>query len=197
MSLPILRLSYNKIGEIAEDFLSRHHPQLTLPIPIEEIAEQKLRLKIEQRANLRRDFDVDGFLVSDLKTIFIDLDMYWNIENRAKFTIAHEIGHLILHEEIFRNLEINSVERLNQLATKITKEEYGWLEYQAYSFASQTLVPKKLLLSEIKNRIGKTPSMEAPEIFAPIAQDLLQVFQVSGEVLLRRLQKEGIVKSNS
>ena len=69
-----------------------------------------------------------------------------------------------------------------------------WLEYQAYSFASQVLVPKNLLFAKIKKRIGKVPQSETPEILAPIAQDLLDVFKVSGEVILRRLQREGIVK---
>lgn len=197
MILQIQRLSYQRIGQIADKFLSRYHPKLSLPIPIEEIAEQKLNLKIVQEMNLKKDYDIDGFLTSDLTIIFIDFDLYLNFENRTRFTIAHEIGHFILHGELFKKLNINSVDQLNELAVKITDEEYRWLEYQAYSFASHTLVPKQLLLNEIKKRIGKIPRLEAPEILAPIAQDLLNVFQVSGEVMLRRFEKEEIVRSNS
>jgi Zn-dependent peptidase ImmA (M78 family) len=197
MSLPIQRLSYNKIGQIADEFLASRYPSLVLPIPIEEIAEQKLKLKIIQQVNLKSEYDIDGFLASDLNTIFLDLNMYWNFANRAKFTIAHEIGHIVLHGEIFKKLEINSVEKLNEMSVKLTEEEYGWLEYQAYSFASQVLVPKKLLFSELKKKLGKIPSLEAPETFAPIAQELLDTFQVSGEVILRRLQREGIIKASS
>lgn len=197
MSLQIQRLSYQRIGQIADKFLSKYHPKLSLPIPIEEIAEQKLNLKIVQEMNLKKDYDVDGFLTSDLTIIFIDFDLYLNFENRTRFTIAHEIGHFILHGELFKKLNINSVDQLNELAVKITDEEYRWLEYQAYSFASHTLVPKQLLLNEIKKRIGKIPRLESPEILAPIAQDLLNVFQVSGEVMLRRFEKEEIVRPNS
>lgn len=197
MSLQIQRLSYQRIGQIADKFLSKYHTKLSLPIPIEEIAEQKLNLKIVQEMNLKKDYDIDGFLTSDLTIIFIDFDLYLNFENRTRFTIAHEIGHFILHGELFKKLNINSVDQLNELAVKITDEEYRWLEYQAYSFASHTLVPKQLLLNEIKKRIGKIPRLEAPEILAPIAQDLLNVFQVSGEVMLRRFEKEEIVRPNS
>lgn len=197
MSITLQRLSYKRIGEIANQFLTTYHPYLSLPIPIEEIAEQKLNLRIHEQMNLKKDYDVDGFLTSDLTTIFIDFNLYMNFENRSRFTIAHEIGHFVLHGGIFKNLNINSVARLNELAVKITGEEYRWLEFQAYSFASHVLVPRNLLFDEIKKRIGKIPELEAPEVLAPIAQDLLNIFQVSGEVILRRLEKEGIVKANS
>lgn len=197
MSITLQRLSYKRIGEIANQFLTNYYPHLSLPIPIEKIAEQKLNLKIHEQMNLKKDYDVDGFLTSDLTTIFIDFNLYMNFENRTRFTIAHEIGHFILHGDLFKSLNINSIEDLNSLAVKINDEEHGWLEYQAYSFASHVLVPNILLLKEIKNKIGRIPQLETPEVLAPIAEDLLETFQVSGDVMLRRLQKEGIVKSNS
>ncbi len=194
MSLSIPRLSYKTIGQIADKFLDGYHPKISLPVPIEEIAEQKLKIKIVPTAKLKENYDIDGFLTSDLAAIFLDLDIYLKYENRTRFTIAHEVGHLILHGDIFKKLNINSIEKLNTLSDKLTDEEYGWIEYQAYSFASQVLVPTRQLFGEIKGKLGRIPTNEMPEVFSPIAQDLLQVFQVSGEVLLRRLQKEGILK---
>lgn len=197
MSFALPHFSYKKIGQIADAFLTKHHPNLTLPIPIEEIAEAKLNLKIIPEANLKKEYDVDGFLTSDLSTIFIDFDLYLKYENRTRLTIAHEIGHLFLHGELFKKINIQSIDDLYNFALKITEDEYRWIEYQAYSFGSQVLIPQKLLFREIQKRIGKVPHFEAPEILAPIAQDLLEIFQVSGEAMLRRLEKENIVKSNS
>lgn len=197
MNLPIQRLSYYKIGQIANEFLKKYHPNFFLPIPIEEIVEQKLKIKITQEMSLKKDYDVEGFLISDFSTIFVDFNMYLKHENRTRFTIAHEVGHLILHRDIFKKLNINSVEKLNDFSIKLTDEQYGWLEYQAYSFASHVLVPKDLLIKELKKRIGKIPSMERPEVLAPIIQDLPDIFNVSDAVMLRRLQKEEIIQSNS
>lgn len=197
MSLPIQRLSYTQIGQIASTFLSRYHPDFSLPIPIEEIAEQKLGLKIFEKINLKKDYGTDGFLVSDLSAIFIDFDLYMNYENRSRFTIAHEVGHVVLHGDIFRKLNIKTAEDLYQLSQQITDKEHGWLEFQAYSFAGQVLVPKNLLFREIKSKLGRIPQNEQPEILFPVIQDLPEIFFASGEVILRRLQKEGIIKQNN
>lgn len=197
MSLTPARLSYNKIGEIANQFLADYHPSLEPPIPIEEIAESKLGLTITQEMNLKKDYDVDGFLTSDLTTIFIDFNLYMKHENRTRLTIAHEIGHLIIHRKLFQDLNINSIKDLNSMIEQVTDEDYRWLEYQAYSFAGQVLVPKQLLIKELEKRLNKLPTSETPEVILPILQDLLDVFQISGEVMLRRLQKEGIVRTNN
>lgn len=197
MNLPIQRLSYARIGEIANDFLTKYHSNLSLPIPIEEIAEQELKIKIVQEMDLKKEYDVEGFLTSDLSTIFIDFNMYMKYENRSRFTIAHEIGHLILHGEIFKDLVINSVEKLNEFSVKLADDEYRWLEYQAYSFASHVLVPRDLLVNTLNKKLGRLPLREAPEVLAPIIGDVSEAFQVSDSVILRRLVKEEIVKSNS
>lgn len=196
MSILIRHLSYQKIGLLADEFLNNYFPTLSLPIPIEEIAEQKLNLKINQIINLKRDYDVDGVLSSDLTTIFLDLDVYLKYENRTRFTIAHEIGHLTLHKDIFQKLNINSIEELNNISARLTDEEYSWLEYQAYSFASQVLVPTNILFNELKKRLGKIPTQETPELLTTVTQDLPEIFQVSDAVILRRLQKEKIVRNN-
>lgn len=196
MKLNLPHLTYQRIGEIADQFLSKYHPKLSLPIPIEQIAESKLNLKIFEQIDLKKDYDVDSFLTSDLSTIFIDFNIYANVENRTRCSIAHEIGHLILHGELLRKQKINSKDELGKFLDSIDDDDYGWFEYQAYSFASQVLVPKKLLISQIKQRMGYLPDKTALETLSSIAQDLLEIFQVSGDLMLRRLEKEGVVLSN-
>ena len=157
MNPHIKRLSYQRIGEFEDEFLSQYHTPTTLPIPIEQIAEKKLRLKVFEEMDLKKNYDIDAFLASDLRTIFIDFNLYMNFENRARFTIAHEIGHVILHGKLFQKFDINSVEMLGNMAAKITDEDYRWLEYQVYSFASHVLVPKQSLHDEIKKTHRKNP----------------------------------------
>jgi len=76
MKLNLPRLTYQQIGNIADQFLTLNYPRLKLPIPIEQIAESKLNLKIYEEFNLKKDFEVESFLTSDLSTIFIDFDIF-------------------------------------------------------------------------------------------------------------------------
>ena len=78
MSLPIKRLSYVKIGEIVEDFLKKYHPSLSVPIPIELIAEKELGIELIPVIDMKKRFDVEACLASSLTTIFIDYGMYMN-----------------------------------------------------------------------------------------------------------------------
>ncbi len=197
MEINLPRLSDTKIDEIAENFLKQNHSSLVLPIPIEEIAESKLNLDIIPVKTLRQEYDVDGSLDSTLKRIFIDFDLYMDQENRTRFTIAHEIGHLVLHHEIFKKLDIKTESDLHKLIENINNEDYRWLEHQAYSFAGHVLVPSKLLVREIQSRLVMKSSQQitAEDIY-PIFSELTSLFKVSGEVILRRLQKIGLVKNN-
>jgi len=197
MKLNLQRLSYPKIGSIADEFLTKYNPFFSLPIPIEEIAEGKLNIEIIPIKGLRQKHDVDGCLDSTLSRIFIDLDLYVKNENRTRFTIAHEVGHLILHNQMFRKLNITTEEDIYKLTVNTTDEDYGWLEYQAYVFAGNVLVPKAAIIQEVEKRLGKIPDKKfLPEEIFPISQELLEVFKVSGEVLSRRLGKEGIIKTD-
>lgn len=197
MKLQLKRLSYFNIGEITVEFLKKHHNDFTLPIPIEEIAESKLHLEIIPVSKLKMLHDIDGCLDSSLSKIFIDMDLYMKYENRTRSTIAHEIGHLILHKTYFENLNIHTVEDIYNISDQISEDDYGWLEYQAYSFAGQVLVPKNVLISEVEKRLGGIPKGKfLPEKIFSISQDLLEIFNVSGEVLSRRLQKAGIINND-
>lgn len=197
MKLNLQKLSYSKIGAVADEFLHAYHPSFSLPVPIEEIAQSKLHVQIIPVSQLRKKYDVEGCLDSTLTCIFIDFDLYMQNENRTRFTLAHEIGHLILHKEAFGELKIETPEDTYKLSMNINDEDYGWLEYQAYAFAGHVLVPQKTLLHEIEKRLGKVPENKfLPEKIFPISQELLELFRVSGEVLTRRLGKEGIITTD-
>jgi len=94
-------ISDDVIFHRAESFLEEFHPDNTLPVPIEEIAEKKLGLMILPIANLEVFCEISGTMSKDFKTILIDEKTYENQESRTRFTVAHEIGHFILHKELF------------------------------------------------------------------------------------------------
>ena len=93
--------SYDEIRNYANHFLKQYHPCREIPIPIEEIAEFQMGLDIVPVLGMLKNFDVDGFTSSDLSNIYVDEFIYSNRPGRYRFTLAHEVGHIILHKEIY------------------------------------------------------------------------------------------------
>lgn len=102
--------SYREIGEQAEAFLKKHGRFDTLPVDIEAIADMDLRLNIIEVPNLRDVIGVEGYISSDLKDITIDVSLYERYRNRFRFTLAHEVGHFVLHPTIYRQFSFKSME---------------------------------------------------------------------------------------
>jgi len=132
-------LSYDDINKGAEDFLQEHKRNDILPVDIEAIAEFDLGLNIFPFPNLQQTFDVDGFISCDLNVIYVDEFSYYQRPARYRFTIAHEIGHYVLHSDLIASFHPQSVADWSKFVLSIDEETYGWLEWQAYSFAAAVL----------------------------------------------------------
>jgi len=189
-------LKYADIEKAADDFLKNYHPTLTLPIPIEEIVELKMSIAVIAVPGIKSLLGIDAFISSDFSQITINEISFSKFQERTRFSIAHEIGHLVLHKDWYEKYGPKNLEDYLTFHDRIDAQIYKFIEIQAHTFAGLVLVPKDSLVNELRIRLGKIPVGESPEILTPIAQDLLDVFKVSGDVIIRRLQKEGIIKSN-
>lgn len=190
-------LNFADVANASVHFLKTHHPSLKLPVPIEEIIEQKMNISLYAVPDIKLLLGIDAFISSDFTQITIDKDCFTRYPERTRFSIAHEIGHLILHKGWYEKYGPKNLEDFLDSHDRMDNQIYKYIEIQAQTFAGLVLVPKDLLFNELKKRLGRIPSHESPEILAPVVQDLPDIFQVSDAVILRRLQKEKIVKSNS
>ncbi len=86
-------ISPQDIEKEAIKFLNLYHPESSIPVPIEEIVEIKLKIQIIPSPRLRRDYGIDGFSTQNFKEIHIDHNQFFDMENRVRFTLAREIGH--------------------------------------------------------------------------------------------------------
>ena len=121
-------LSYDDINKHVEQFLEDQHPSGTLPVPIEEIVDLNLRLNIFPFPGLQRDFDIDGFTSKDLTTIYVDEEIYSKRPARYRFTLAHEVGHLILHKDLIAAIHPKTVAEWQNFILNVDQEVYDWLE---------------------------------------------------------------------
>ncbi len=152
------KLSGDFIRDKADSFRRKYiNPPTLVPVPIEEIIEFDLKITPWPKNGLLQKIDIDGFLSNDLKYIFIDEDIYNDPrqENRLRFTLAHEVGHFILHRKEIQACKFRSENDWIHFREEIQEEDLLWFEQQAYEFAGRLLVPVSLLKKEIESNSNK------------------------------------------
>lgn len=150
MQSPNLRLI--DVVYAANKFLNTYHPFLSLPIPIEEIVEQKMDIALFAVPGIKLLIGVDAFISSDFTQITIDEDCFVKYPERTRFSIAHEIGHLILHKDWYEKYGPKNLDDYLSSHDRMDGQIYKYIEIQAQTFAGLVLVPKNLLFKELKNR---------------------------------------------
>ena len=77
---------------------------------------------------------VDAFLASDMSSVLIDEFVLQFVNVRYRFSLAHEIGHYWLHDDLYQAVAIGSVSDWKRVQADIG-DEYQWFEFQANAFA--------------------------------------------------------------
>jgi len=155
ITVPFVGNSYikNKADQFRSKFWGKN-----IPVEIEEIVEIKLKIKIIPIPNLMAQCGVDAQITSDFTAIYVDQKNYENDTNRFRFSLAHEIGHYVLHEQFYRDLNISNFADATAFITEIDEEEYSHLEVQANKFGNYLLLPREELAKIRQNvlkEIGK------------------------------------------
>lgn len=113
-------------------------------MPIETIVEFRLKLDIIPVPGLcHGPRGINGYLSSDRTSIYVDQGHFENIEKRYHFTLAHEVGHLILHGDFYDGFA--SDEEWKEFHAHLASHDLGSAEYQANTFAGLVLVPEGAL----------------------------------------------------
>lgn len=134
------------IENAAIRFLGKYHPEGSIPVPIEEIVEIQLRIKVIPSPGLLKFHGIDAFSTRDLKEIYIDHSQYLERENRARFTLAHELGHHFLHKQFIEEKTFKYLDEWREFILNDIKREP--LETQANMFAAFLLLPTNSLAKE-------------------------------------------------
>jgi Zn-dependent peptidase ImmA (M78 family) len=196
---PVPRRSQEELRTQAELFLDQHHPSGEVPVPIEEIVEFELGLEIRPIRDLRKRFGFEGSLSSDLTTILVDEELETRFISRYRFTLAHEVGHLVLHAEQVQAIASETTSEWKATVQSIPALDYSRMEFQAYEFAGCLLVPRQPLLAlyEEAGRLAEEHGIDLAELqdtsIDYIAGWIARNLDVSTAVVERRLKREGIL----
>ncbi len=200
MAIAAPYLPYEKLRTVAASFLNQHHSSGEIPIPIEKIVEFKLQLDIVPVPGLQDEFDVDAFLTNDLTEIRVDQFIQQERPARYRFSLAHEVAHLLIHQDIFKELKFSTIAEWKKAMTLIPEEQYGWLEWQAYCLGGLMLVPGlplRALFQESDEKASKA-GIDLHELDDDgrkiIESNLGRHFDVFREVIAKRMNYDKLWK---
>ena len=152
--------------------------KLRLPIPIKDIIRsQGIKLK-----TLDRGDDISGILIIERNNTTIGY-MSHEPEVRQRFTMAHELGHFILHREgeLFVDKGFKTMYRPT---TNTPSTE--WQEWEANEFAACILMPENLMREEVQ----KAEMDYGDNIWI---RELADKFKVSESAMSIRISRLGLM----
>ena len=141
------------------------------PVPAENIA-RSLGAQITYEAF---DGEISGMLLRDQGTLVIGVNSR-HAPTRQRFTVAHEIGHILIHEG--RPVFIDRFVRVN-----FRDGESGTEEVEANAFAAELLMPQTFIYAAADRALLRHPEYTAEEL----ARVLARQFEVSPAAMQYRL----------
>ncbi len=183
------------------------------PIPVEQIAEQYLGIRVEfdDLEALLGMPDVLGATWVEEKRMIINERLLEGSEGRVTFTCSHEIGHWILHrkyleESVFRKGKVPSI-----VCRQSSQKTRG--EWQADHFAACLLLPAAQVSAGYHSTFGEDalniynerscfkrkkgivmdPSLDTLKEIAEKVMDSGGFLNVSREAMVYRLQELGFI----
>ena len=180
------------IEEAADNLLDLYRDfagAFDLPVPVESIAEHFLKYNLEiTDEGFFADPRFLGGISFEENTIYVNASIEHH-EGRYTFTIAHEIGHHILHKDLYDEL----ISDRSQILCREEKKK-PLIEKQADRFAASLMMPRRMLMDEVE-KYGKPMPRTLGDALR-LANHLNQKcgFQnVSISALVNRLKDLGLV----
>ena len=163
----------SKIYDCARDILGEHWNK-PKPVNLKRLA-RRLDITLEF---LPLNASLSGMSFIEGDKAYIGVNSLHHT-NRQRFTVAHEIGHHVLHKDLLR--DGTHVDTIILRRDHLSSEGRDKREIQANAFASELLIPKSLLESKLRPETD----MQDEELLRSLAEE----FQVSLSALHYRLAR--------
>lgn len=133
-----------------------------------------------------------AYMLTQGNRLFIDNKLIDNprLGQRYRFTLAEEVAHFILHQDIYKDCK--TLDERIEKESLLTRQENWYLETNAKALASAILMPKNLIESHVDELLftaGNNPGRTFSVITA-----LSREFDVSEQAVKRRLLNLGYHK---
>lgn len=101
--------NYETIVSEAKAFCEKYNPTRRCPCPIEEIVEFEFGVDIVPTPGLQKAYEVVAFTTRDLKQIWVDEFVFENRLSRYRFSLAHELAHIVLHPGVLQDASFTTI----------------------------------------------------------------------------------------
>jgi Zn-dependent peptidase ImmA (M78 family) len=169
-----------KIRELVQTLLSE--AEVTeAPVPVWEIARRRgARIVVESL-----DGDLSGFLYRDSSQKVIGVNTQ-NASVRQNFTVAHELAHLLLHDQ--EQLHLDRAFSTVRLRDDVSSQGVDGDEIEANLFAAEILMHESFLRHDLSGR--RTLDLYEEDLIPELARK----YGVSVQALVFRLQYLGYIE---
>jgi Zn-dependent peptidase ImmA (M78 family) len=204
MRVPVPRRSDPEIWAAVEEFRRRGNirPFTTVPADVFSIMEIALKLDPIPFPSLYDKFKADAAISFDLTGIYLDQKAYEDFQNgdrweerRLRYSVAHELGHYVLHETEIRASFFESVADFKKWAGR--RDDCDSAEYQAHEFAGCLLVPRATLVRVYDECCAAQDRQdkkwrERPAARSTLAKMIAPRFGVNRQVIEVRFHRDGL-----
>ena len=174
----------------AKEFLAKYWDK-ALPVDIEKIIDVSLGIDLIPVPELEKLCNIDALITSNWESIYIDKNLFEDErrQNRLRFSLAHEIGHFVLHKNIYDGFKINSFEDFYNFFENMPPEQYGYLETQAHKFAGYLLAPRDVVAIKLDKEYKKAQKdidlkrLDQDLLRSYLAIPLAKIFGISQEAM--------------
>jgi hypothetical protein len=143
---------------LLRDFEERYDASEAPPVPVERVASSLLGLFVDEADDLRAlagapsdQGRLSGMLDAEEMIIWLDRSEARRSPGRRRFTIAHEIGHLLLHVPVHHKVFYDRPSDIQEIDEEPDSEELPELrrrEREANVFARELLMPEPLVAEQ-------------------------------------------------
>lgn len=185
-----------------EEFRQNHEKDLrTIPVDVLTAIEVRLRLDVIPFPNLLDKYSVDAAVMPDFSGIYVDQQSYKFLEgqpvwrfNRLRFSLAHELGHIILHRDLAVELKFRTLEDFRNWTRRYQASRYT-LEWEANEFGGRLLVPVERLKADFDTFVSEIQKQfptwwTNANLREAFTDKLAQVYGVHKDVIACRLDRE-------
>ena len=190
--------SYEDLRTVAADFLTEHHPWVPSRSPSKRSSSFKFRLDIIPIEGMLHGEDVYAFVSRDMTSISIDSYIQENVPSSYRFSLAHELAHLLIHPDIIGQYEFDTLAEWKAVVTGIDEKVFADFKWQASELAGLMLVPQEALAAEFGKAAAKIRaagmSLEKAKEAGrfSVEDNLARGFMVPRSVITDRTDRDGL-----